>query len=89
MTDVSTDHPSGLPYIELENNKRKISFRRDCFGTVKIYRKVNEEDWKLLIREVRTPYVDSESFPPDTKLTYTIELEQEGKTHKYQLEARI
>ena len=89
MTDVSTDHPSGIPYIELVEQGRKISFRRDCLGEVKIYRKINDEDWKLLIQQVRTPYVDAEDFPSGTTISYAIELDQENKKNKYNLEVRL
>lgn len=89
MTDVSTDHPSGIPYIELVEQGRQISFRRDCFGEIKIYRKVDEDDWELLIQQTRTPYVDSADFPSGTKLSYRIELEQDKQVHKYHLEVRL
>lgn len=89
MTDVSTDHPYGIPYIELVEQGRKISFQRDCLGEVKIYRKVNEEDWNLLIQQTRTPYVDTEEFPSGTKISYKIELEQNHEKHQYTLEVRL
>lgn len=86
MTNVQTGHPSGLPYIEFTAEGRQISFRRDCFGEIKIYRQVNDGEIMLLIQQARTPYVDTDDFPKGTKLSYTIELEQEGQTHKYNLD---
>ena len=89
MTDVRTNHPNGIPYIELTEEGRKISFRKECLGNVKIFRKVNEEDRKKLIQDTRTPFVDTEKFPEGTVLSYTIELDQDGEKHEYQLEARL
>ena len=89
MTDVSTDHPENIPYIELSDKGREISFRRDCFGTLKIYRKVNEGEEELLIQKARTPYIDKEAFPSGTSLTYTIELEQDNEVQKYTLKANV
>ena len=89
MTDVRTNHPIGIPYIELTEEGRKISFRKECLGNVKIFRKVNEEDRKMLIQDTRTPFVDTEDFPEGTVLSYTIELDQDGEKHEYQLEARL
>lgn len=89
MTDVSTSHPENIPYIELSDEGRKISFRRECFGTLKIYRQVNEGEQELLIRKARTPYIDKERFPSGTSLTYTIELEQDNQVQEYSLKANI
>ncbi|WP_247236788.1 hypothetical protein [Telluribacter sp. SYSU D00476] len=89
MTEVSTDHPSGLPYIELTEQGRKISFRKECLGDVKIFRKVNDGEEELLVQGIRTPYTDADSFPEGSKLTYTIELDQDRQKHQYHLEARL
>ena len=89
MTDVSTDHPENIPYIELREEGREISFRRDCFGTLKIYRQVNKGEQELLIKQARTPYIDTEKFPSGTSLTYTIELEQDNDVQKYTLKANV
>ena len=89
MTDVSTDHPENIPYIELTNGGREISFRRDCFGSLKIYRKVNDGGQELIMQKARTPYTDKEDFPSGTKLTYTIELEQDEDVKRYTLEAKL
>jgi hypothetical protein len=89
MTNVQTDHPSGLPYIELTEEGRQISFRRDCFGEIKIYRQINDGASELLIERIRTPYVDTDNFPEGTKLSYTIELEQNNVQKQYTLEARL
>ncbi|WP_017733307.1 hypothetical protein [Nafulsella turpanensis] len=89
MTDVSTDHPENIPYIELAEEGRQISFRKDCPGAIKIYRKVNEDERELLIQQTRTPYLDKEKFPSGTKLTYSVELEQGNETKKYELKARV
>lgn len=89
MTDVSTDHPYGLPYIELNEKGRQISFRKDCLGEVKIYRKVNDGEWDMLIQRTRTPFTDTEAFPNGTRLGYTIELEQSGEKKQYNLEALL
>lgn len=89
MTNVQTGHPNGLPYIEFTENGRQISFRRDCFGKIKIFRQVNDGEPELLIQRTRTPYVDADRFPKGTKLTYTIELEQNNEEKQYTLEARL
>lgn len=89
MTNVSTDHPNHIPYIELTEEGRKISFRRDCFGEIEILRKVNDQNWELLVKEVRTPYIDEEKFPPGTKLTYSIRLEEDKKKKKFSLDVRL
>ncbi|MEX2336811.1 MAG: hypothetical protein WD555_06035 [Fulvivirga sp.] len=89
MTDINTGHPENLPYIELREGKRKISFRRDCFGKIEILRKVNDGDWKLLIRKVRTPYVDEERFPAGTKLSYEIKLEENEETKQFNFNVRL
>lgn len=89
MTDVNTDHPYGIPYIELTENGRKISFRRECLGVVKIYRMINDEEPKMLIQQVRTPFIDTEAFPDGTRLTYSIELEQGKENKQYDLEVRL
>ena len=89
MTNVQKDHPNGIPYIELTEAGRRISFRRDCLGEVKIFRQVNDGEPQLLIQGIRTPYVDAESFPGGTKLSYTIELELNDEKKQYTLEARI
>lgn len=89
MTNVKTGHPGDLPYIELTEKGRQISFRRDCFGEIKIYRQINDGEPELLIERIRTPYVDSDNFPEGTKLSYTIELEQKEGTKQYTLEARL
>ena len=89
MTDVSTNHPSGLPYIELLEEGRKISFRRDCFGEIRIQRKVNEGEWEVLAERIRSPFVDAEPFPAGTKISYAVELELSKKVHKYKLDVRL
>ncbi|WP_114780600.1 hypothetical protein [Botryobacter ruber] len=89
MTNVSTDHPAGIPYIELTDEGRKISFRKDCLGELKILRKVNESDWETLIQRTNPPYVDQEAFPRGTKLTYAIELELHNEKKEYELEVRL
>ena len=89
MTDVSTNHPSGLPYIELLVEGRKISFRRDCFGEISIHRKVNEGEWEVLAQRVRSPFVDKDPFPSGTEIAYSVELELDDKTHQYQLDVRL
>ena len=85
MTDVNTDHPNHLPYIELIESARKISFRRDCFGEIEILRKVNNGNWELLIKKVRTPYIDEEKFPSGTKLSYVIRLEENDEKKQFNL----
>lgn len=90
MTDVRTDHPNNLPYLEITEEGRRISFRKECLGDVKIYRKTaKDKEWKTLIQDTRTPYVDPEDFPEGTRLSYRIELDQQGEKHEYQLEARL
>jgi hypothetical protein len=89
MTNIQTDHPGGLPYIEFTEEGRQISFRRDCFGEIKIYRQVNDGESELLIQQTRTPYVDPDNFPKGTKLSYTVELEQNKEKKQYTLEARL
>ena len=89
MTNVKTGHPSHLPYIELTDKGRKISFRRDCLEEIEIQRKVNEQDWKLLVKNIRTPYTDEESFPDGTKLSYSIKLTENGEEKEYILDARL
>lgn len=89
MTDVSTDHPYGLPYIELNEEGRQLSFRKDCLGTIKISRKVNDGNWEMLIQRTSTPFTDTEAFPEGTRLAYSIELEQNGEKKEYQLEALL
>ena len=89
MTDVRTDHPDNLPYIELSEEGRRISFRKECLGDVKIYRQLNDGEAELLIQDTRTPYVDTDEFPQGSRLSYTIELDQNGRKHEYQLEARL
>lgn len=89
MTTLNTDHPNHLPYIELVEEGRKISFRRDCLGDLEIFRKVNDKDEALLIKKARTPYVDEEEFPPGTKLNYSIRLEENGEEKQYELEVRL
>jgi hypothetical protein len=89
MTDVRTNHPNNLPYIELTEEGRHISFRKECLGAIKIYRKVNENDWNMLIKDTKTPFVDMEDFPEGTHLVYAIELEQNSENHRYELEARL
>lgn len=88
MTSVSTEHPYGLPYIELTGKGRKISFRKDCLEDVAILRKVNEGEWEKLVKNTRSPYVDEESFPTGTKLSYVIELNS-GSNRRYEVEARL
>ncbi|PRY13799.1 hypothetical protein CLV24_105169 [Pontibacter ummariensis] len=87
MTDVSTDHPGNIPYVELLEEGRKISFRRDFFGEIRIQRKVNDGEWKVLAERVRSPYVDAEDFPPGTRLSYAVGLELDNEKHSYELVA--
>lgn len=89
MTNVSTEHPGGIPYIELTEQGRKISFRRDCFGEIKIERKVNDGEWKLLIERIRSPFVDEEDFPPGTRIAYSVELEQNDQKKQYEFDVRL
>lgn len=89
MTDVSTNHPFGLPYIELTEQGRRISFRRDCLGQAKIYRKVNQGEWEIIIQHIRPPFVDTEAFPHGTKLSYSIELELNNGKKKYELDVML
>jgi hypothetical protein len=79
MTQISTEHPQHIPYIELTEQGRKISFRKECLEEIEIRRKVNENDWSPLAKNIRTPYIDEEDFPSGTKLSYAIRIgEQEN-----------
>ncbi|ARS38136.1 hypothetical protein CA264_21570 (plasmid) [Pontibacter actiniarum] len=89
MTNVSTSHPSNIPYLELVKEGRKISFRRDCFGEIIVRRKVNDGDWETLIERTRSPFVDTDPFPPGTTLTYSVELELDNEKKQYELDARL
>lgn len=89
MTKINTDHPNHIPYIELTEKGRKISFHRDCFGEIEIWRRVNEQDWELLIQKIRTPYVDQEKFPPRTRLTYSIRLEENEEKKQFNLDVQL
>lgn len=89
MTNTSTNHPQHIPYIELTEEGRKISFRKDCLDEVEIYRKVNENDWELLIKDIRTPYTDQEEFPAGTLLSYSIRLGSAGEEKPYELDVRL
>lgn len=68
---------------------RKIYFRRDCFGAIEISRRVNDGGWKLLIQKVRTPYVDEEKFPPGTKLSYSIRLEENEEKKQFSPDVQL
>ena len=89
MTNVQTGHPSGLPYVELKQGGRQISFQKDCLGEIKIHRQVNDGEPELLVQRTSTPYTDTDNFPEGTKLTYAIELDQNNEKHQYQLEVRL
>ncbi len=89
MTNITTDHPYGIPYVELTDNGRKISFERDCLADVKILRRINDGDWVILMDRARSPYTDTEKFPTGTHLSYSVELEINGKHQKYELEAML
>ena len=56
MTFEMTIHPDHIPYKELVEKGRKISFRKDCVGYLKLRRKVNDQDWQVLVTKARTPY---------------------------------
>ncbi|HEV7346895.1 hypothetical protein [Telluribacter sp.] len=86
MTDVSTKHPSGLPFVELTDSGRKISFRRDCLGEVMISRTVDGGEEKLLVEGIRPPYTDQDDFPVGSHITYTIKLDYNQQKHQYTLE---
>lgn len=89
MTNVSTNHPDNIPYLELTGKGRQISFRRDCLGEIKIYRSVNGGKPGLLAEQIRTPFVDESEFPTGTTLTYTVEVELHQEKKQYELEARL
>lgn len=89
MTDSSTNHPSHIPYIELTDQGRKISFRKDCLDEVEIYRKVDENEQELLVKNIRTPYIDQEEFPAGTHLSYAIRLTSAGDEKPYELDVRL
>lgn len=85
MTDVSTTHPNRYPYIELVSDGRKIDFKKDCLEEVDIFRKVEDGDWQLLIKNARTPYVDTGKFSKGTKLAYRVQLGTGKEREEYQL----
>lgn len=89
MTNSSTKHPQHIPYIELTDEGRKISFRKDCLDEVEIYRKVDENERELLIKNIRTPYIDQEEFPAGTQLSYSIRLVSSGEEKPYELDVRL
>jgi hypothetical protein len=89
MTNVSTDHPENIPFIELTDLGRKISFKKECLGDVKIYRQVNGGERLLLIENSRTPFVDQDAFSAGTQLLYSIELKQDNESKQYELEVRL
>jgi hypothetical protein len=88
MTQIQTEHPAGIPHIEFTDNGRKISFRKDCLGEVRIYRKLQGGEERLLAKNVRTPYMDFEELPANCTAIYRIELEQDHRIFKYHLEVR-
>lgn len=89
MTDIKTDHPEHIPQVELVESGRKISFRRDWFGEIKIMRKVNDQDWTVLIEKARTPYIDEEEFPAGTELSYIIQLDENNERKQFQLDVHL
>ncbi|GAB3168923.1 hypothetical protein [Telluribacter humicola] len=89
MTEVSTNHPNGLPYIELTDQGCKLSFRKECLGNIKIYRKVDDGEEELLVQGIQTPYTDEANFPAGSTLTYIIELDHDQQKYQYTLEARL
>lgn len=89
MTNVSTELPYGIPYIELTDRGRRISFQKDCLEDVSIIRKVNEGEWEKLSTHIRSPYINEEAFPEGTKLSYNIDLTPANSNRRYQLEARL
>lgn len=89
MTNVSTNHPYGIPYLELIEKGRKISFQKDCFIDIKILRKVNDGEWHTLVEQVKSPFIDADAFSSGTGLSYSIELVLNGEKKQYELEARL
>lgn len=51
---------------------REISFRKECLEPVTISRKINDQAWKEVAKNVRTPFVDSDKFQTPVTLHYKV-----------------
>lgn len=82
MTQLKDKHPKDIPSVSFSEQGRKVDFQKDCLGEVTVYRKVNDRAFELLARNVRPPYIDEEIFKPDTQLTYSVRIKEEGEEEK-------
>jgi len=89
VTEINISHPSGLPYLELTGEGRKISFQRDCLGRITLFRTVDGQAEELLMENSRSPITDNQEFPPGSHIVYKIVLDLYHKTHEYELQVRL
>lgn len=83
MTQLKDKHPKDIPSVSFsEQGGRKVDFQKDCLGEVTVFRKVNDGAFELLARNERPPYIDEETFGPDTRLTYSVKIKEEGEEEK-------
>lgn len=58
--------------VELLPEGRKLYFQKECLEAVTILRKRNGKKWKIIAKNVRTPYTDDEPFSGPANLIYKI-----------------
>lgn len=77
MTQIPENAPNESlgegPELVIKNGVRTIFFSKECMEKVRIKRKINGGDWKVIGENVNIPFYDDEEFPEDTIINYMIE----------------
>lgn len=58
---------------------RKLYFDKECLEEVTIQRKVNDGEWAVLAKNIRTPYIDGERFTSSVVLKYKAIFEKQNQ----------
>lgn len=69
---ISEEHHDRAHLSLDEYNQPKLHFEKLCQEAVTITRSVNDGEWQILVKNVRSPYVDKATFQPNTHVKYRI-----------------
>lgn len=58
--------------ISILEQGRRIEFEKKCLTNIKIFRKINNQDWLNIAEQVFSPYVDTEKIKGPAIISYFI-----------------
>ena len=68
--------------VLLTEEGRKIYFAKECLDEVTVLRRINEEPWKEISRDVRTPFFDTDKISTPAYVEYKLLFKTKGNDSK-------